>query len=145
MTSTFLLQAAVIAVLVMLTNGFMASTTRAFSGSIYQNKVLHSRSTLQMNFFEDAVRFFSNMKKEASAKHILIKGPDAVSKLSIIKGELEGVEDLSAAFSDLAAKVNLSSASMLYLEEAFVQALESPIIHIILFFETFLIFGKHCS
>ena len=58
-----------------------------------------------MNFFEDAVRFFSNMKKEASAKHILIKGPDAVSKLMIIKGELEGVEDLSAAFSELAAKV----------------------------------------
>jgi hypothetical protein len=59
-----------------------------------------------MNFFEDAVRFFSNMKKEASAKHILISGPDAVSKLSIIKGELVGAEDLSEAFSVLAAKVN---------------------------------------
>lgn len=58
-----------------------------------------------MNFFEDAVRFFSNMKKEASAKHILIKGSDAVSKLTIIKSELVGVDDLSAAFSDLAAKV----------------------------------------
>ena len=81
-----------------------------------------------MNFFEDAVRFFSNMKKEASAKHILIKGPDAVSKLSIIKGELEGVEDLSAAFSDLAAKVNLSFASMLHLQKVFMQALVSSII-----------------
>lgn len=65
-----------------------------------------SRTAIKMNFFEDAVRFFSNMKKEASAKHILIKGPDAVSKLLIIKEELVGAEDLSQAFSDLAMKVN---------------------------------------
>lgn len=35
----------------------------------------NGRTTLQMNFFEDAARFFSNLNKEASAKHILIKGP----------------------------------------------------------------------
>ena len=58
-----------------------------------------------MNFFEDAVRFFSNMKKEASAKHILIKGAGATDKLNILKAELAGVEDLSAAFSELASKV----------------------------------------
>ena len=61
-----------------------------------------------MNFFEDAVRFFSNMKKEASAKHILIKGAGAVEKLNVIKAELVGVEDLSGAFSELASKVVLS-------------------------------------
>lgn len=64
------------------------------------------RSELQMNFFEDAFRFFSNMKKEASAKHILIKGPGAAAKLDILKKELESADDLSAAFSELASKVS---------------------------------------
>ena len=63
------------------------------------------KSAIKMNFFEDAVRFFSNMKKEASAKHILIKGAGATEKLNILKAELVGVEDLSAAFSELASKV----------------------------------------
>lgn len=106
MSLSLLLQLALIAVTVSLSNGFMVSSNRAFSVSPHQQQISHSRTTIKMNFFEDAVRFFSNMKKEASAKHILIKGPDAVSKLMIIKGELEGVEDLSAAFSELAAKVD---------------------------------------
>ena len=55
-------------------------------------------SQLQMNFFEDATRFFSNMNKEASAKHILMKGGDARAKLNTLKGELADAEDLSAAF-----------------------------------------------
>jgi peptidyl-prolyl cis-trans isomerase C len=67
---------------------------------------LQRRNTLQMNFFEDAFRFFANMKKEASAKHILIKGSDASVKLEILKKELAGAEDLSAAFSELASKVS---------------------------------------
>ena len=58
-----------------------------------------------MNFLGDAFRFFKNMKKEASAKHILVKGPDASSKLQILKEELESAEDISTAFSDIAAKV----------------------------------------
>ena len=33
------------------------------------------RSSLQMNFFEDAFRYFSQLNKEAAAKHILIKVP----------------------------------------------------------------------
>ena len=41
------------------------------------------RTTLQMNFFEDAARFFSNLNKEASAKHILIKGPGMYSCIYI--------------------------------------------------------------
>ena len=63
---------------------------------------------LQMNFFEDAFRFFGNMNKEASAKHILIKGDSGVArqKLQDLKTELETAEDLSAAFSDLAAQVS---------------------------------------
>ena len=65
-----------------------------------------SGSQLQMNFFEDASRFFSNMNKEASAKHILMKGNDARSKLQTLKEELADAEDLSSAFSDLAAKVS---------------------------------------
>jgi hypothetical protein len=64
-----------------------------------------ARTDLKMNFFEDAFRFFTNMNKEASAKHILIKGPDASKKLELLKKELETAEDLSAAFSELAAKV----------------------------------------
>ena len=63
---------------------------------------------LQMNFFEDAVRFFGNMNKEASAKHILLKGDASMAreKLVSLKAELENAEDLSSAFSDLAAKVS---------------------------------------
>ena len=34
---------------------------------------LQKSSSLQMNFFEDAFRYFSQLNKEASAKHILIK------------------------------------------------------------------------
>lgn len=64
-----------------------------------------NRNSLQMNFFEDAFRFFSNMNKEASAKHILMKGPDASKKLAILKEELANAEDLQAAFSELASKV----------------------------------------
>lgn len=61
---------------------------------------------IKMNIFEDAFRFFGNMDKEASAKHILIKGPDASEKLSILKADLENAEDVSSAFSELAAKVS---------------------------------------
>ena len=72
-----------------------------------QKVVLPTRqSSLNMNVVSDAFRFFTNMKKEASAKHILISGSDAVSKLDIIKEELVGAEDLSSAFSELAAKVS---------------------------------------
>ena len=61
-----------------------------------------------MNFFEDAFRFFGNMNKEASAKHILIKGDSGMArqKLQELKMELENADDLSAAFSDLAAQVS---------------------------------------
>lgn len=79
---------------------------RVASGIINQRQGIRTiRTEIKMNFFEDAVRFFSNMKKEASAKHILIKGPGATEKLNVIKAELVGAEDLSAAFSDLASKV----------------------------------------
>ena len=83
-----------------------------------------------MNFFEDAVRFFSNMKKEASAKHILIKGSDAISKLTIIKSELVGVEDLSAAFSDLAAKVSIPIPSVMNDVEVVISHLKATKLHI---------------
>lgn len=59
-----------------------------------------------MNLFDDAFRFFSNMNKEASAKHILMKGPGARAKLETLKTDLLTATDLSAAFSDLAAKVS---------------------------------------
>jgi peptidyl-prolyl cis-trans isomerase C len=61
-----------------------------------------------MNFFDDAARFFSNMNKEASAKHILIKGSDANVKCNELKTSLDAVpsEELDAAFSELAAKVS---------------------------------------
>ena len=61
-----------------------------------------------MNIVQDAFKFFSNMKKEASAKHILVTGDGAAGKLSLVKAELEGItgDDLSAAFSELAAKVD---------------------------------------
>ena len=38
-----------------------------------QRKYLQKSSSLQMNFFDDAFRYFSQLNKEASAKHILIK------------------------------------------------------------------------
>ena len=64
------------------------------------------KTALSMNLFEDAVRFFGNMNKEASAKHILMKGPGAAAKLETLKTELASAPDLSAAFSELAAKVS---------------------------------------
>ena len=63
-------------------------------------------NTLQMNFFGDAFRFFSNMNKEASAKHILLKGDDASTKLLAVKDELQKAEDLSTAFSEMAVKIS---------------------------------------
>jgi hypothetical protein len=60
-----------------------------------------------MNFFEDAFKFVTNMKKEASAKHILISGADAYQKLEMLKTELESATEISTAFSELAAKVTI--------------------------------------
>ena len=65
-----------------------------------------TQRSLEMNFFNDAVRFFSNMNKEASAKHILIKGAGAEGKCRQYLSTLDGAEDLSTAFSELAAKVS---------------------------------------
>lgn len=86
--------------------GNMGFVKGGISPKIVNNRVSHykSSSSLQMNFFEDAFRFFSNMKKEASAKHILVKGPDAAAKLTSIKAELEASPDVSAAFSEMASK-----------------------------------------
>lgn len=86
-------------------------SSRTISGLTYQKQDIRvCKNAIKMNFFEDAVRFFSNMKKEASAKHILIKGAGATDKLNILKAELVGVEDLSAAFSELASKVRFMGA-----------------------------------
>ena len=59
-----------------------------------------------MSLLDDAFRFFTNMKKEASAKHILMKGPGATAKLELLKAELLKAPDVSAAFSELAQKVS---------------------------------------
>lgn len=99
-----------IAVAISSTNGFMVSQGAKAGGAIRKQRSCSTRSELKMNFLEDAVRFFSNMKKEASAKHILISGPGATEKLIVIKSELEGVEDLSDAFSVLASKVVFAAA-----------------------------------
>jgi len=61
-------------------------------------------NTLQMNFFEDAFRYFSQLGKEASAKHILIKGPNGIKRCEDLKAELSSAEDLNVAFSEFAAK-----------------------------------------
>jgi parvulin-like peptidyl-prolyl isomerase len=65
-------------------------------------------SSIQMNIFSDAFRFFTNMNKQASAKHILIKGPQiqAIDKLKILKDELNASKDINLAFSELASKVS---------------------------------------
>ena len=97
--------AALIVVALVSTDGFMVSQRLVTNARIQRPESRLNRGTLKMNFFEDAMRFFSNMKKEASAKHILIKGAGAVEKLNVIKAELVGVEDLSGAFSELASKV----------------------------------------
>ena len=58
-----------------------------------------------MNFIQDAFKYFSQLNKEASAKHILIKGPNGRSRCEEIKKELSSAEDINVAFSELAAKV----------------------------------------
>lgn len=74
------------------------------------HKVAHMqrKSSLKMNFVQDAFRFLTNLKKEASAKHILKTGSNANEQLSVLKKELEGLsgDDLSNAFSEIAAKVS---------------------------------------
>lgn len=92
---------------------FSVPISRKVSYSANQNQLgqsIRTRSNvvergLQMNFFSDAVRFFGNLNKEASAKHILIKGDDADSKLAIIKQELQDAPNVAVAFSEIAAKV----------------------------------------
>jgi len=75
--------------------------------NINNNKYIKT-TTIQMNLFEDAFRFFTNLNKEASAKHILIKGPQvqALEKLKILKDELNASKDINLAFSELASKVS---------------------------------------
>jgi len=80
------------------------SYTPSYKGDSLQYR--QSPHTLQMNVFSDAVRFFTNMNKEASAKHILMSGPEAFNKLNVLKEELSTATDVSAAFSELAAKVS---------------------------------------
>jgi peptidyl-prolyl cis-trans isomerase C len=86
-------------------NGFQP-VSRRMSAPRTSGQAITRSSNLQMNFFTDAARFFSNMNKEASAKHILVKSSDATSKLKSLKEELEQSENLSTAFSELAAKVS---------------------------------------
>ena len=64
-------------------------------------------NTIKMNVIEDAFRFFTNMNKEASAKHILMKGKGASEKLKIIKEELLNASNVTEAFSELAQKVGV--------------------------------------
>lgn len=73
----------------------------------YNTKTTKTTS-IQMNIFNDAFRFFTNMNKQASAKHILIKGPQsqAIEKLKILKDELNASKDINLAFSELASKVS---------------------------------------
>lgn len=59
-----------------------------------------------MNIVSDAFRFFTNLNKEASAKHILIKGVGAKEKLLQLKAEIESSPDVSTSFSEIAAKVS---------------------------------------
>lgn len=75
----------------------------------YNTKTSKTTTTsIQMNIFNDAFRFFTNMNKQASAKHILIKGPQvqAIEKLKILKDELNASKDINLAFSELASKVS---------------------------------------
>jgi hypothetical protein len=85
---------------------FCPQVSKSFSIRTCKNSITTQSSSLKMNFFEDAFRFLSNMNKEASAKHILMSGPDASKKLELLKTELIGTPDVSSAFSELASKVN---------------------------------------
>ena len=85
-----------------------SSSVSAFPIVIHQK--YEQKLGLKMSFFDDAFKFFSNMNKEASAKHILISGPDAAKKLEILKSELDGAGDVSAAFSEIASKVVYTSS-----------------------------------
>lgn len=92
----------------------MMMTAMSFHSSTYHKLRLRSDnhcidkrvSSLSMNVVEDAFRFFTNLNKEASAKHILIRGPSATEKLLKIKEEIESADDISIAFSEIASKVS---------------------------------------
>ena len=99
-------------VLFQFSNAFIVTRTKnkAFISGI-QNQQISSNYvkgiSLEMGFLDDAFRFFSNLNKEASAKHILIKGPDASKKLILLKAELVNSTNISEDFSKLALKVTL--------------------------------------
>jgi hypothetical protein len=97
-----------------------SSQTLVKSSSMLQQPLLqqtqqrkNTNNELKMGFFDDAFRFFSNLNKEASAKHILIKGADASKKLTLLKAELANSTNISEDFSKLAAKVSYISATFM--------------------------------
>lgn len=76
----------------------------------YFRKISPRNHALQMNVFGDAIRFFTNLNKEASASHILIKGTGASEKLKKIKEEIVSSENVMVAFSEIAKKVSITKA-----------------------------------
>ena len=82
-----------------------SQTILSKSSSYSSIQQIKNTNELKMGFVDDAFRFFTNLNKEASAKHILIKGPDASKKLNLLKAELANSTDISEDFSKLALKV----------------------------------------
>jgi hypothetical protein len=89
--------------------GFQTTCYSKLRLNAKSNVIGKRERSLNMNVVEDAFRFFSNLNKEASAKHILVRGPNATEKLLKIKEEIESAADLSLAFSDIASKVKSST------------------------------------
>jgi peptidyl-prolyl cis-trans isomerase C len=95
---------ALIALFLPSVHAFVPTSTNC--GIQNRNVAIRRADRLQMNFFDDAFRFFTNMNKEASAKHILLKGDGALEKLEAAKQELMTASDLNSAFSEMAAKIS---------------------------------------
>ena len=99
-------------VILSIANAFFSGHSRISSTSVSQSfklekAIINKNVDLKMGFIDDAFRFFTNLNKEASAKHILVKGSDAVKKLELLKLELVNSTNISEDFSKLAAKVSI--------------------------------------
>ncbi len=70
--------------------------------SLHIQHYMRSPMQLHMNFFSDAIKYFSNLKMEASAKHILLKGDGARERLLALKSELLAAPDVLTAFTEAA-------------------------------------------
>lgn len=94
-------------ILIFLLTSILTIKVDAFATSSISGRQTISASKLQMNIFGGLF----GPKKTASARHILVSGPTAVTFLTELKGTLSKSKDIKKAFSDSATKYSTCPSS----------------------------------